>query len=243
MSSTSERESKKRKSLGGTSATVGKEEEPGTLAAPVYETLLKTLKETEKKLNEQGKELAEAYNYIESLEKEVKTLKASSVEDDTEEQSDEDDPVLDTWTTKFLLLRAYRIREGHCRVPYSNATLGNWVNDQKRFYKNVKTGKKGGRISKERIDMLDAIGFSWGKSFPDPISWETGLAELTKCHAAMGNCNVPISQSNPSQIGKWVSAQRTEYRRLKKGKDSLLTLDQVAKLNEIGFNWKGPRLS
>jgi len=191
MSSTSERESKKRKSLGGTSATVGKEEEPGTLAAPVYETLLKTLKETEKKLNEQGKELAEAYNYIESLEKEVKTLKASSVEDDTEEQSDEDDPVLDTWTTKFLLLRAYRIREGHCRVPYSNATLGNWVNDQKRFYKNVKT----------------------------------------------------ISQSNPSQIGKWVSAQRTEYRRLKKGKDSLLTLDQVAKLNEIGFNWKGPRLS
>ena len=44
-----------------------------------------------------------------------------------------------------------------------------------------------------------------------------------------------------ADIKKWVSAQRREYSRLKKGLHSTITSDQIAKLNGIGFEWVSPK--
>ena len=57
----------------------------------------------------------------------------------------------------------------------------------------------------------------------------------------MGNCNVPFNADHPTPLAKWTAYQRAEYKRWKKGRDTLLTLDQIGRLNDIGFNWKGPR--
>jgi hypothetical protein len=116
--------------------------------------------------------------------------------------------------------------------------LGQWVNNQKRAYKNVKTGKKGVKITSERIAMLDSLGFHWGKNFPEPFSWEQGMAELKKFHAAMGHANIPINDSNHTPIAKWIRAQRAEWKRWFLGKDSLLDVDKIAELKQLGFRRK-----
>jgi hypothetical protein len=80
------------------------------------------------------------------------------------------------------------------------------------------------KITQERINKLNSIGFFWGKAFPSPSSWEAHFAELQQHQKAMGNCNIHIGSTDPSLLAKWVSLQRSEHKRFKKGRDSLLTL-------------------
>ena len=42
-------------------------------------------------------------------------------------------------------------------------------------------------------------------------------------------------------VKKWASVQRGEYSRFKKGLKSKITLDQIAKLNGIAFEWISPK--
>jgi len=56
-------------------------------------------------------------------------------------------------------------------------------------------------------------------------------------------CDPPVNPNNPNSLAIWVSAQRNEYRRFKKGRDSLLTVELIGQLNDAGFTWKGPRLT
>ncbi|MCK5876391.1 MAG: helicase associated domain-containing protein, partial [Candidatus Marithrix sp.] len=51
----------------------------------------------------------------------------------------------------------YKDKYGDCKVPnryYENKQLGNWVSRQRR-------AKKERKLSEERIQRLDAIGFVW----------------------------------------------------------------------------------
>ena len=88
---------------------------------------------------------------------------------------------------------------------------------------------------------LESLGMSWGKKYPAPATWDEQLEEVKKYRTAM-RCDPPVNQSNPTPLAIWVSNQRKEYRRLKKGRDSLLSMEQIGQLNDIGFCWKGPRL-
>ena len=98
-------------------------------------------------------------------------------------------------------------------------------------------------MAADKILKLEAIGFSFGKKFPKPPTWNEQYEELKKYQKAMKHCNVPINANNPSPLARWVSNQRTEYKfYFKKGRDSILSLEQIGTLNDIGFNWKGPRL-
>ena len=132
---------------------------------------------------------------------------------------------------------------GDCKVPRSVPKLGIWVNNQKLAFSSLKKGKGGPKITPERIHKLDSIGMFWGSAYPAPKPWEEHFDELKKYQNAVGHCNIQMSTTNPSSLAKWVSTQRSEYRRFKKGRDTLITLDQIGQLNEIGFKWKGPRLS
>ncbi|KAL3912334.1 MAG: hypothetical protein SGARI_001213 [Bacillariaceae sp.] len=199
-----------------------------------YEELEADLLETKAKLAK-----------VESLYHVLKEEKATESEEDTISDLDEDEADLsDPWAVKFLELRAYRIQHGDCKVSEKgpNPKLGQWVTNQKRAYGNVKNNKKGVRITPERIIKLDSIGMFWGKAFPAPASWEERFNQLQDFQKAMGHCKIPICAKNPSDLAMGVSVQRHEYKRFHKGRDSLLSLEQMAKLNEIGFSWKGPRV-
>ena len=201
-------------------------------------------KKAEERTKKAEDELAETKEKLKKAEAMVASLKANAVsteEDDTSEDENSVTDDNDPWNIKFRQLREYRIINGHCRVPQkgSNPQLGNWLLRQKKGYGNV-DGKK---ISQERINKLDGLGIVWGKAYPAPVSWEKRFEELQKYQKAMGSCNVHVSSTDPSSLAKWVSTQRSEFKRFKKGRDSLLTMEQIEQLKAIGFNWKGPRLA
>ncbi|MDY8023399.1 Helicase associated domain protein [Paenibacillus polymyxa] len=62
------------------------------------------------------------------------------------------------WNTTYKLLLKYRDEKGHCNVPFKyeldGKKLGGWVHTQRKIFKQ-------NRISQERINKLNSIGFDW----------------------------------------------------------------------------------
>ena len=54
-----------------------------------------------------------------------------------------------------------------------------------------------------------------------------------------GHCRVPKSfvASGNVKLGAWVNKQRTQYRRLKEGKNSQITQERIDLLESIGIEW------
>ena len=195
-------------------------------------------------------ELVATKQKLEGVMKRAK--KAESLDDnkreeneDTEgdESSDDEESVVDSkdneWTTKFNELREFRIVEGDCRVPYltdiqnPNFHLGRWVRNQR-----VRKGK----MESKKIAKLNHLGFWWGKNQPSPPSWDYNFEKLFAFNKNTGQCNIFIDRESPTPLAMWISIQRTEYKRFKKSQGSLLSIDQIQKLENIGLNWKGPKL-
>mmetsp|Transcript_30057 Transcript_30057/g.70136 ORF Transcript_30057/g.70136 Transcript_30057/m.70136 type:complete len:234 (-) Transcript_30057:688-1389(-) len=180
----------------------------------------------------------------------LKSNATSGTVSPSEESDDEDDvsvvDVNDKWEVLFRQLREHRILHGRCTIEKGDncdQKFSKWVKYQRFLYANVKFGRNGQpKISPERIMKLDSIDMFWGSKFPAPASWDDRFEALKKYKTAMGKePHVQKGLENPQPLAKWVSTQRTEYRRFKKQRDSLLTLEHIQRLNEIGFNWKGPR--
>ncbi|KAL3902322.1 MAG: hypothetical protein SGARI_005895, partial [Bacillariaceae sp.] len=155
---------------------------------------------------------------------------------DDEDVSDEETELDSSkpWDAKYFQLREYRMINGHCNVPTKVPGLGKWVDNQKTRFKN-------GKMNQDRVVLLEGLGFNFGKAYPPSLTFEEGLEELKKFKTAMGHCNIFVDPKSPSKIAKWCGVQRNEYKRLRKNKDSLLTLDQVGQLKELGFKWKAPK--
>jgi len=64
------------------------------------------------------------------------------------------------WITKFKMLKEYAEENGHCLVPLRSGVLGRWVRDQRYQYKKKLRGEHA-KISAERIQKLNDIGFEW----------------------------------------------------------------------------------
>ena len=74
------------------------------------------------------------------------------------------------WQERLSELEAYKQEHQHCNVPQIGSTLGSWVHEQRKDYKNLTAGKNS-PMTPERITALNKIGFRWnvgttGKSVP-----------------------------------------------------------------------------
>lgn len=197
------------------------------------------------KIERLEKELQEQKEATKAWKQEFDKLKAQLA--DYEEESDDDDDEDDasvcdgsTWSQKYFLLKQFKQVNGHCKVPRSNKQLGQWVNNQRRAYRNVKNGISGTKISQDKIDKLDKLGFCWGKGFPEPATWEDRLAELKQYHGTFGHCNVHVDPDPAlrNDLAKWVAEQRKQGKRLQKSQPSSMTKEQWKLLNELQFQWK-----
>jgi len=176
------------------------------------------------------------------------TFSGGNNQDDDEDISDDEESVVDKrdqWKMSFRLLRDYRITNGHCKVAKNeNTKLFHWIKHQKSNYKNAKTAKSGfqsTKLSNDKIAKLESIGFSWGRNYPLPISWDEMFEKLQNYQQRMGNCNVPYNANTPTPLAAWVACQRKEFKRFKIGKPTLITLDQVGMLKDVGLSWKSPK--
>jgi superfamily II DNA or RNA helicase len=132
------------------------------------------------------------------------------------------EPLQVQWAANMLLLRAFARREGHLLVPARHKeqgqSLGTWVQGL-RYLRS--------KLSDGRIKELNEIGFIWE---PADYLWAKHLSALVEFHRVEGHAQVTRNFSvNGLALGSWV-------RNLRKRK-SLLTRDQIATLDSLGFMW------
>ena len=125
-------------------------------------------------------------------------------------------------------LNAYRAKHGDCRVPATFKTedgfnLGSWMNTRR-----MEHGE--GRLSQERIDGLNELGFIWD---PYEYDFQEGLGYLKAYKRKHGDCRVPrkFKTEDGFILGAWVKT-----RRLGRGRERL-SQEQIDGLNELGFIW------
>ncbi|CAJ1929336.1 unnamed protein product [Cylindrotheca closterium] len=165
------------------------------------------------------------------------------VEDDESSQEEESLPKFrnyqeQQWQEQYQGLLEFKAKHGHCCVPNSyppNPVLGRWVKRQRYQYKLRESGKQSTLVA-PRVQALEAAGFVWDSH---SALWEERLNELKQYRIAHGDCNVPSSYPKSKQLSTWVKCQRRQYRLFGKGKNSNLTEERIAALDDLGFVWDG----
>ena len=90
----------------------------------------------------------------------------------------------------------------------------------------------------ERVAALNAIGFEWETVTtyrPNGELWNERLRDLREYKKANGHCNVPQRQG---PLGRWVTEQRSLYKKRGGGAQTPLTDERVAALDALDFQWK-----
>ena len=115
------------------------------------------------------------------------------------------------WNERLKELKQYQQVNGNCKVPQKykgNPQLGTWVHNQRIKYKN-------GKLSKERIKLLNKIGFEWESTNRQQMEnqrWNTRYNQLVLFNEENGHCRVP---GKYPKLGIWVKEQRQLYKKNK----------------------------
>ena len=130
------------------------------------------------------------------------------------------------WEEKYLLLKRFQEREGHCNVPFRHkedgATLGLWANTQRQLQRKEK-------LDPNRENRLEELGFEWGLT---SATWEEIFSLLQQFKKREGHCNVPQSHGEGGiKLGAWVFTQR-QLERSKK-----INPERQKILEGTGFEW------
>jgi superfamily II DNA or RNA helicase len=126
-----------------------------------------------------------------------------------------------TWEEMFSALTEYKRNHNDCNVPQKwsgNRQLGTWVSAQRQV-------KRKGKLPKELVRRLDALGFVWDAA---NAHWEEMFAALEKHMHMHGNCNVSRDYPGNPRLGAWMIKQRAAIN------DGKLTAGRRAKLEGIG---------
>jgi len=139
------------------------------------------------------------------------------------------------WNVRFAELKRFKKQHKHCNVPKpypANPALGVWVHTQRteyaKFLANTNPNKNDCNLTRERMDLLNSIGFSWSLR---EEGWEAMFQDLVRYKAKYGDCNVPHPNTlndndfedidddegdslafNRTALGIWVSTQRADYK-------------------------------
>ena len=125
------------------------------------------------------------------------------------------------WRSMYNLLVQYYRENGNTNVPGRHPTLCKWVNRNRMARKN-------GKLSDERIKLLDDIDFIWDTR---EDNWRKMYFLLKNYLDQNGDTLVPARYPPNPSLGVWVAKQREAYRKEK------LSVDRIKLLNEIGFKW------
>jgi hypothetical protein len=170
----------------------------------------------------------------------------------------------------FSHLLFFAISKANVPQQYpENHSLGIWVNKQRMEKKDMDAGEKSS-MTPEKIRLLEmagkssqgvgsctnigcadpisfyfalSIGFQWAKR-KGIQAWEDKFRELQLYQQRHGHCNVPTKNKQNRALGRWVSTQRSNYKKFKLGKGTLRpnteeaeTLRRIRCLEGIGFQW------
>jgi hypothetical protein len=101
---------------------------------------------------------------------------------------------------------------------------------------SISSGTLGGAttLTEERIDQLDALGFTWdceGGKTRTRLSWEDRFAELCEFYQVHGHW----PPRSAGTIGEWAHKQKTKEVK----RDKVFMEKYYARLDGVGFPWRG----
>jgi len=134
----------------------------------------------------------------------------------------------ESWQSMMKELHKFVKYHNHARVPEKwskNPTLARWIAYNRGKY-------RAGVLEQERVEQLEALGMVWN---PYESDWEERYAELKLFQKKNGHCRVSQTQSD---LGRWVVAQRYQYRLYLQGKASHMAQERIDQLNSIDFEWE-----
>ena len=151
--------------------------------------------------------------------------------------------LVDRWEWMYGLLRAFREREGHVRVPNDHVVaeggeaLGGWLSKQRQMHRS-------GRLVPTRARRLEALGVVW-----DVLAdqWERSYTLLRAFHEREGHAIVPYAHVEEGErLGQWLQNQRKRYRargwseeeRRAKRLIAPLSDEEVGRLEALGVVWR-----
>ena len=134
------------------------------------------------------------------------------------------DPLETDWQNNFLELQKFKKKHGHASPPTNSNksnSFGSWCSEQRK-------SQKKGKLSQERIDLLNSLDFDW-----DPLEtdWQNNFLELQKFKKKHGHASPPTNSNKSNSFGSWCSEQRKSQ---KKGK---LSQERIDLLNSLDFDW------
>ncbi|KAL7547342.1 hypothetical protein ACHAWF_010660 [Thalassiosira exigua] len=154
------------------------------------------------------------------------------------------DPV-DPWQRRLMELRAYKEKVGDVNVPRKfalNLGLGDFVYNQKMAYKD-------GKLSEEKIQVLEELGFDWtvkrkggrpsgllGKTRKEhQTQWEKRFSELVAYREEHGDLRIPDGYERNPTLASWMRRQRKYHR------EGMMKDTKCERLKELGFDFGGPK--
>lgn len=125
---------------------------------------------------------------------------------------------LDLWERRFEMLKQWKRENGTCVVPKAAGLLGRWTSRQRELAKK-------GRLSRERCEALESVGFVWDANHS---AWESRFEALVEFCKTYGHACVPSAHPG---LGIWVAKLRGKYRNGK------LSGERITRLNSLNFVW------
>lgn len=157
------------------------------------------------------------------------------------------------WDSYYMEAKLFFQENGHLRIPKNYVSenglnVGMWLMTQRR----VRVGKVVGNLSKEQIELLNAIGMEWGDG--SDRKWNYAFGKLQDYYKLYGNIDIPIVYVTDDDfpLGKWISNLRSKWKRNEyeiydemgnripkdaSVKAKLLTVEQMEQLDALGMIW------
>jgi len=133
-------------------------------------------------------------------------------------------------------LRQYKEKHGHLNVTFkANKSLNNWCYNIRNT--RSKSGEGTMKLTQERIEALDAIGFDWRSE--TTRTREKTIRFLDRVDALREykkeNGHLSVKERDDKSLFDWCS----NIRNARRGKLGMkLTTDGIAALDAIGFDWR-----
>ena len=109
------------------------------------------------------------------------------------------DPQRAQWKSMVAKLKVFAEAHGHCKVPKGyqvDPELANWVRNQRLEYANLLRGKRS-RMTQERTDLLNSMGFRWSTSMPSKSKNHRGARAAAMATAAT---EPPVAEASATVV-------------------------------------------
>ncbi|KAL3940218.1 MAG: hypothetical protein SGBAC_005202 [Bacillariaceae sp.] len=145
---------------------------------------------------------------------------------------------VEVWTTRLHEAQEFRKKHGHCIIPHDyaeNQELARWAKRQRYQYQLFKNQSGKSYMTKERIHVLEQLGFCWEHK---SNVWHQRYCELKEFVKEHGHTLVPTGYNKNRKLATWVKCQRRQMKLREKGKANCMHDDRIKLLNGVQFAWQ-----